>query len=184
MKRCLTCNATFDEEHLSFCINDGTPLVDGDIPPELEMQPTRIFAEPPPTVKIPPSRPTEYVPREMPSAPPPAPYGWANEAPPAWVPPPPPPARVAGPKQGLAVGSFVLGLVSVTVGWCCYFGVLTAPIAVGLGIFSLIQIKNNPGQYSGKPLAIIGIVTGSLYFLAAALIILLYGLSFLVGGLK
>jgi hypothetical protein len=27
MKRCPTCNRTFTEEHLSFCIEDGTPLV-------------------------------------------------------------------------------------------------------------------------------------------------------------
>ncbi|MGH9875226.1 MAG: DUF4440 domain-containing protein [Pyrinomonadaceae bacterium] len=27
MKRCPTCNKTFSEEHLSFCIDDGTPLV-------------------------------------------------------------------------------------------------------------------------------------------------------------
>ena len=27
MKRCPTCNRTFNEEHLSFCVEDGTPLV-------------------------------------------------------------------------------------------------------------------------------------------------------------
>ena len=28
MKRCPTCNKTFTEEHLSFCVEDGTPLID------------------------------------------------------------------------------------------------------------------------------------------------------------
>ena len=32
MKRCPTCNKTFTEEHLSFCIDDGTPLVTVDAP--------------------------------------------------------------------------------------------------------------------------------------------------------
>ena len=32
MKRCPTCNKTFSEEHLSFCINDGTPLVSVEAP--------------------------------------------------------------------------------------------------------------------------------------------------------
>ena len=32
MKRCPTCNKTFAEEHLSFCVEDGTPLVNADVP--------------------------------------------------------------------------------------------------------------------------------------------------------
>lgn len=31
MKRCPTCNQTFTEDHLSFCIDDGTPLVPVDV---------------------------------------------------------------------------------------------------------------------------------------------------------
>ena len=103
---------------------------------------------------------------------------------PAWQPPPPPRAYTSAPQQSLAILSLVLGIVSVTVGWCCYFGVITGPIAVGLGIVALVQIKNNPTQYAGKPLAIGGIVTGGLYFVFLALIVLLYGLSFLMGGWK
>jgi len=72
----------------------------------------------------------------------------------------------------------------MTIGWCCYFGVLTGPIAVGLGIFSLVQIKNQPSQYTGKPLAIVGIVTGGLYFVLLFFVILIYGLGVLAGGLK
>ncbi len=32
MKRCPTCKKTFTEEHLSFCVEDGTPLVTADSP--------------------------------------------------------------------------------------------------------------------------------------------------------
>ena len=76
----------------------------------------------------------------------------------------------------------VLGIVSITIGWCCYFGVLTGPVAIGLGIFSLFQIKNDPNKYGGKGMAIAGIVAGGLYFVFVALIILIYGLSFLMSA--
>ncbi len=32
MKRCPTCNRTFTEEHLSFCVEDGTPLLNAEVP--------------------------------------------------------------------------------------------------------------------------------------------------------
>ena len=90
MKRCPTCNSTFDDEYLSYCTTDGTVLVRDEVSASLELQETALFGEPPPTVVMPPPRPTEYV-AQAPNAPtPPAPYGWANESPPAWVPPPPP----------------------------------------------------------------------------------------------
>ncbi|MFN2492014.1 MAG: DUF4190 domain-containing protein, partial [Pyrinomonadaceae bacterium] len=62
--------------------------------------------------------------------------------------------------------------------------VLTSPIAVVLGIYSLVQAKNDPARYRGKGLAIGGIVTGGLYFVLLALIILIYGLSFLANGIR
>ena len=102
---------------------------------------------------------------------------------PAWRPPPPPPFP-RGKQQSLAATSFVLGLFSMTLGWCCSFGVLTAPIALVLGIVSLVQIKNDPNKFGGKGLAIGGIVTGGLYFVIFALIVFLYGIGILLGGLS
>ncbi len=181
MKRCPTCNSTFDDESLSYCINDGTVL-EVTAQPGPENRPTAVYAEPPPTTNMPPPPTQMYGGLQTPSQPSPQPYGWAGEQP-AWRPPPPPVTR-GGPQQGIAITSLVLGLVSMTVGWCCYFGVLTAPVAIGMGIFSLVQIKNNPDQYTCKPLAITGIITGGLYFVVLVLIIILYGVAFLMGGLK
>jgi len=107
--------------------------------------------------------------------PPPLPSSWT---------PPPPPAYPSKPQQTLAVASFILGMVSVTIGWCCSFGVLTAPIALVLGIVSLVQIKNDPAKNGGKGFAIGGIVTGGLYFVVFALIILLYGIGIFMGALR
>src|SRR5215813_5508218 len=184
MKRCLTCNSSFDDESLSYCTNDGSVLVREDDLPRPDPQATQLFTEPRPTLKTPPPPTARYGPLQPPPQPqPPRPYGWANDKP-SWTPPPPPGPVAMGPSQGLAVASLVLGLVSMTIGWCCYFGVLTGPIAVGLGIFSLVQIKNQPSQYTGKPLAIVGIVTGGLYFVLLFFVILIYGLGVLAGGLK
>jgi hypothetical protein len=178
MRRCPKCNQEFADPWLTFCTQDGTSLVE--VP--------RSTAEPEPTLfrqGMPPSvSPNEQPTLDMPDryTPPPAQYippaplqsGWTA---------PPPPAHPSKPQQTLAVASFVLGMVSVTVGWCCSFGVLTAPIAVVLGNVSLVQIKNDPLRNGGKGFAIGGIVAGGLYFAVVALIILLYGIGFLLSGI-
>jgi hypothetical protein len=176
MKRCLTCNTTFDEEHLTYCIHDGTVLVQDDVPPELELQETKTLNEPPATVVMPPPRPTKFV-GQAPNAPaPPAPYGWANESPPAWVPPPPPVpfGGVTRPaQQGIAVVSLIFGLISVTFGWICG-GPIFGLIAVVTGAVALTQIKRNPQQYSGKPLALVGLITGGIALLVNLALIALW----------
>ena len=66
---------------------------------------------------------------------------------PAWQPPPPPPMmQASGQKQGLAVASLILGIFSITIGWCCSIGLLSAPTAIVLGTISLVQIKNDPAH--------------------------------------
>jgi len=187
MKRCPTCNQKFDEDWLSFCTNDGTALVE-DSSSESDLMKT-IMAPPPPPV----SRPNEQSDWSSPSGgigagqfpvPQPAQPVWQPQpSQPAWQ-PPPPPSYAAGPQQSLAVASLICGIFTITIGWCCYLGVITGPVAIGLGVASLNQIKNNPDKFTGKPFAITGIVTGSLYFVFVALIIMLYGLMFLVQGVK
>ena len=172
MKRCPTCSQIFEDEWLTFCTIDGSPLVD-----------TGALYQPP-TVVVPPPVETREDPWQPPSAAiAPADYrSPPQSSPPAWQPPPPPTVR--GPSQSLAVWSMVLGLVSITLGWCCSFGILTAPFAVVLGIYALSQIKREPGRYTGKPLAIAGIVSGGLYFVVLAVIVLIYGLGILLSGLN
>ena len=191
MKRCPKCNQVFDQEWLSFCTNDGTSLVDTSaLPPE-----------PPPTMMSPPLPPS-VSPSEQPtinlqtgsSQPPPAPYSPPAPMQQSWQPPsqpmqtgwqpPPPPAYSPQKKQGLAIASLILGICSITVGWCCSLGVLTAPVGIVLGIVSLVQIKNNPNENGGKPLSITGIATGAAYLLFWALIVLIYGVAIFTGNLK
>jgi len=178
MKRCPTCNQEFADEWLTFCTHDGTSLV--------EVRGASV--EPPPTFVYPPIPPTvsrsEEPTLDFPDAytPPPVPAMPRPTVPQGWQPPPPP--FIAAQQQTMAAVSLVLGIVSITLGWCCSFGLLTAPVAVALGIAALVQIKNNPGRYTGKGMAIGGIVTGGLYFAFIVLMIFIYGMAILAGGLS
>ena len=174
MKRCPTCNRTFDDEWLAFCTEDGTTLVDSQ---------AALPTEPPPTVWIPPALDTNPVtqkPFDLPGS-----YNPPQPVAPVWQPPPPPPVQMPqGQKQGLAVASLVLGIFSVTVGWCCSIGLLSAPIAIVLGIVSLVHIKNDPARNTGKPLSIVGIVLGGIYVVFWILIFALYGMAIFMGSLN
>ena len=184
MKRCPTCNQTFSEGWLSFCTQDGTTLVEDSVSKN----------EPPPTMMAPGPPPVSAPPAPMPAPPPPAnwnqpsggfgagQFGQPQPIQTGWQPPPAP--TIAGPKQGTAVAALICGIFTVTIGWCCYLGVITGPVAIGLGIYSLVQIKNYPDKFTGKPFAITGIVTGAVYFLGLALVILLYGMAIFMQGVK
>ncbi len=110
MKRCPTCNRTYTDLSLNFCLEDGTPLA-SDAPPvdpnatirypsardTAEPPPTEIYHPPPPVVS---PRPTQ------PPPPPPQP-------PPAWT---PPTATVAPPrKKSNAVWWILGGLAAVLI---------------------------------------------------------------------
>jgi hypothetical protein len=178
MKRCPKCNTEFADEWLTFCTQDGTSLVEVE---KSTMEPplTLLGPELPPSVS-PAEQPTLDLPG--PYAPP-AQYIPPTPQPSGWTPPPPPPYP-SSRQQGLAITSLVLGILSMTLGLCCYFGILTGPAAVVLGIIALVQIKNDPQKYSGKGLAIGGIVTGGLYFALLAVIVLIYGAAFLSGAIR
>jgi Domain of unknown function (DUF4190) len=179
MKRCPKCNQTFSEGWLSFCTQDGTTLIDDSVS-RSEPPPTIMAPAPPPVTN--PNPPANWTTPSggFGSAQYPVPQAPAQ---PGWQ-PPPPPAYVAGPQQTFAVASMICGIFTVTIGWCCYLGVITGPIAIGLGIYSLIQIKNYPDKFGGKPFAITGIVTSAVYFVGLAFIILLYGMAIFMQGVK
>jgi hypothetical protein len=178
MKRCPTCNQTFTDEWLTFCTNDGASLVEV----------AGSSNEPPPTMVYPPPMPPSVSPTEQPTLDfpgaykPPQPQVMPPQSiQPGWS-PPPPPAYGSQPQKSLALLSMILGIVSITIGWCCYFGVLTGPVAIGLGIFSLFQIKKDPSKFGGKGMAIAGIITGALYFVAIAFIMMIWGVSVLMSA--
>jgi rRNA maturation protein Nop10 len=180
MKRCPSCERTYTDDALSFCPNDGTPLVT-DTPSSFDPQAT-IMASPP-KVSGPfdqPSGPTDW-----PSQPPPPVSDWSTPQPPAqpqqtgwgdapgsytpgsqmtggtgWQAPPPPPFPGGGQKQqGLAVGSLVCGILSI---FCCWLGLLPGITAIILGVISMNKEKSDPANYGGRGLAMGGVITGGI----------------------
>lgn len=174
MKRCPTCNQQFTDEWLTFCTQDGTSLVD-----------MPVSADEPPVTVVYPSMPPSVSPLEQPTMD----YPGAYQPPPVQMAPqpqqplqagwnpPPPPAYASQPQQNIAVLSMVLALVSIPLSFCCSIGMLTSPIAIALGIFSLFKIKQDPSKYGGKGMAIAGIVVGALCLLFTVIAAIIWGLT-------
>ena len=156
MKYCPQCNRQYTEAWLTFCSDDGTILIE-ELSPPVDPNWNPVIREP--QVDSRSEQETRWLPRQ-----PPMPGGWVapDERPPmtpVWQPPPPPPQPITTPSQGLAIGSMITGSLGLVLG--C-FGPLPGIAAIVLGCVALSQIKKSPQTTGGKPLAIIGIVTGSL----------------------
>jgi hypothetical protein len=169
MKYCPQCNRQYTESWITFCSDDGTMLIE-ELSPPVDPNWNPVIREP--GVKAPPSEEkTQWLPRE-----PQMPGGWVapderppmsappiwdapRPAPPVWQPPPPPARPVKQQSQGLALASMLTGLLGLILG--C-LGPLPGFAAVVLGWMALSQIKRTPETTGGKPMAIIGIVSGGL----------------------
>jgi hypothetical protein len=167
VKRCPTCNQTFEDEWLSFCTQDGTTLIDS----------APLSSEPPLTIKASTSveapSPNDQATWNLPSG-----SGSGGQVfepkpvKPAWQ-PPPPPAYTLPPNKGLSVAAMILGIISVTVGWMC-FGPIPAIAAIILGAVALSQIKKSPERVTGKQFAWVGVITGSLSLVIYAVVMVVY----------
>ena len=112
MKRCPTCNRTYADLSLNFCLDDGTPLTSEaapttDLNATVRYPPPRETAEPPPTEIYRPG-PT--------AAPPPRPTSPPPPPPPQWSPsPPPPPAKKSNAIWWILGGVAALAVIGVGV---------------------------------------------------------------------
>src|SRR2546429_1985154 len=86
MKRCPQCNRTYDDDALSFCLDDGSPLVSTTAPSSFDPSATVQYPQardtaPPPTIAYPGQTPPPSAPPAWSPTPPPS-------TPPAWSPTP------------------------------------------------------------------------------------------------
>ena len=170
MKQCPRCSKTYTDENLNFCLEDGELLL------QMAPQPGAYRDDPPPTVIMNEARVTNPVSWQQPTAPPPAVYQgqqMMGQYPMSMT-----------PNQTLAIVSLCLGVGSVTIGWCCYIGVLLSPAALITGFIALSQIKKDPKTYGGRGLAIGGVVTGLVYIAVVVLIVILYGAAIFLSLLE
>ena len=173
MKYCPVCKRRFDEAWLSFCSDDGSPLIQELTPPADPNWNPRIRE---PKVKTQDEQETQWLPRE-----PPLPGGWIapDERPPMspgpWTPPAPPAPQPYVPfraqkSQGLALASMITGILGLFM-FGCFFP-LPGIVAFVLGLISLSQIKKSPEKYGGKPYATAGVVMGGISILFLVVMIL------------
>jgi Domain of unknown function (DUF4190) len=164
MKRCPSCNQTFDEDWLSFCTNDGTSLIEDSSAANAPL-PTMVWN--------PPAVPDLNSPAYDPVAPAPQFASGYNQ--PEWK-PPPPPLYAQQQRNGLAVASMIVGLASLA----C-FGVLPGIVALVLGFAALSKIKKDP-DVGGNSQAWTGIITGGLGVLIHGIVGILYIILVVIGA--
>lgn len=165
MKRCLKCGQAYSDETLNFCLEDGELLIKeaGYDPP-----PTIFADDSPPTLLMNQPRVTN-------------PIDWANSS---LAPPQGSTPAVAGQQYGiaqygsprdqtLATVSLVLGIVSVFL-VCCLGGIWLGLPAAIVGFIAMRNVESNPTKYSGRGMAIGGMVLGIVTFLAS-LFFLIFG---------
>jgi len=87
-----------------------------------------------------------------------------------------PPASGAGQNQTLPIVSLILGIVSL----CCYISPLTGIAAVIIGYLGMKNANNDPVNYGGKTMAIVGMILGGLFLLIG----IVYYILWLVIGIS
>jgi hypothetical protein len=170
MKRCPLCNRTYQDNALSFCLTDGSALIKDE---------PAAPSPPPPTILAPPA--TDWSSPRAPVMPSPGAWnsGGLSQQPlqstPAWSGGYQPPVYGPSPEQGLAIASLVCGILSFL---CC--NILTGIPAIILGIMAINKEKSDPQRYTGKGMAIGGLVLGGV----SVLIFFVYILALLAGVIK
>jgi hypothetical protein len=158
MKYCPQCNRQYSEAWLTFCTDDGSLLREDLTPPTDPNWDPRIRE-----TKY--DDPSEFTTQWLPGSAPPV-SGWMTpeersrpvERP--WqAPPPPPRPQVSPAPPGVAIASFIVGMVGIMIGLACAVPI-PGIIAVILGLVALAQIRTAPNS-AGRGLAIAGIVMGA-----------------------
>lgn len=191
MKRCPTCQQTFDDSQ-SFCANDGTRLINEEEEAAPDFDPMATIMSPPPPrtgdIKPPPSQNfTDQ--QHYTDQPPPAASSWMD--PPAQTPLTPSPSWPGGGMQPQNIPSYAnmpnqqntLAIVSLVCGILSLIclGIITGVPAIITGFMQLNKIKTDPATYGGRGMAIGGMVTGSIGTLFSILGILMLLLG-IIGG--
>lgn len=177
MKQCPRCQRTYEDNQLNFCLDDGELLT---LKPQAQ---TRYADDAPPTLLLDQSRVTN--PAEWPHSPPSAPPApWQGQGQNMPQPQFAPLMMNRSADKTLAIASLCLGIGSMTIGWCCSSGMLLSPAALITGFLALSYIKKDPNAYTGRGFAIGGIVMGTIFLSIYILILLIYGLAVIGGGLS
>lgn len=107
-----------------------------------------------------------------------------NPATPPVMPPTIPFGTYVQQTNGLALAGMIMGILSLTVGWfCCGFGPVFSILGLVFSCIGLAQINRNPEQFTGKGLAITGIVLSVLRLVVMVCFVIFFGLIGAIGRL-
>lgn len=105
---------------------------------------------------------------------------------PANFPPPPAAYQHVGvgvmPMSGLAIGSMVVGIISLVSFFACPIGIVLGLPGVVCGHMSLVQIRNSGNQMQGKGMAIAGLIMNYVAMAIGAVILLFFVLFIGIGA--
>lgn len=167
MKRCPRCGQTYTDSDINFCLNDGELLS------RLSDEPPTLFKDDsPPTVVMDRGRVTNQA-------------NWQNASPPAVYQSPSPAGNPGlgglsrfqqSRDQTLPTIAFALGLASLVL-ICCYGGIWLGLPAAIVGFLGLRNADGDPERYSGRGLAIGGLVLGIVTFLMSIVFVIFAALA-------
>ena len=148
MKICQVCKQTYSDDTQNYCLNDGNILekVGDDAPPTVFMNQARTTNQ----------NWSDYETKNQWQNQPLAnnqPYGMVGQN---------APLKAEGQNQTLAIVSLILGILGILLTFCCYAGI---PLGIGAlitGYLATNNIKNEPMVYSGRGMALGGMITGAL----------------------
>jgi hypothetical protein len=101
-------------------------------------------------------------------------------APPSGSPPPLPavnslskPVRHTPRTNAMALTGLILGIVAITFGLCCCYGIPFNILGIVFSLVGLAQIKKNPDLETGKGLAITGLILSILSIVLVAILVMI-----------
>lgn len=77
--------------------------------------------------------------------------------------------------NGLATTSLVMGIIAMTFGLCCCYGLPFNVLGIIFALVAIGQINDNPHLYEGKGVAIAGLVICLLSLALAILMVMVFG---------
>jgi hypothetical protein len=169
MKQCPRCKQTYSDDQLNFCLEDGELLTSfAEEPP-----PARYRDDSPPTLLM--NDPRVTNPTSWPQTPP-------AQPPAQWQPqnaqntPFASPGFVRSRDQTMPTIAMILGILSLAL-VCCFGGIWLGLPAAILGFLGLRNIDRDPNRYSGRGMAIAGMVLGVVSFLSSLVWVIITAVS-------
>jgi hypothetical protein len=84
----------------------------------------------------------------------------------------------------MATAGLILGIVSLTIGFCCCYGLPLNLVGLILSLVGWSQIRNQPDIYNGNGLAIAGTILNAISLLLALGLTVVFGIGAVMDGIR